>query len=307
MRNVIKKIHIRGSRLYTRFDYVFLFIDTLFLISLFFIIAYPLYYIIIASFDPKLATKDGIPLLPTKFTLDGYIASFQNNSIWQGYLNSIIYSSVGTIINILFTIFAAYPLSRKDFVGRNIIMIAFIFTMYFSGGLIPNYLLIINLGMINTIWALVLPPAISVFNMIIMRTYFISSIPIELLEASQIDGCRNIRFLTDIVLPLSKPIIAVVGLFYAVGHWNSYFSALIYLRDANKQPLQIILRSILILNQFDSKFMEQLAPEIISRLIARADVIKYVVILLSSIPVMIIYPFIQRYFVSGVMIGSVKG
>jgi len=296
-----------GSRLYTRIDTAFLAVDFLLLVFLFFVIAYPLYYVILGSFDPRLVTRDGIPLYPTQFTLDGYLTSFQNNSIWQGYRNSLLYTSVGTVINIFFTICAAYPLSRRDFAGRNVLMVLFVFTMYFSGGLIPEYLLIVNLGMINTIWALVLPPAISVMNMIIMRTYFISSIPTELLEAAQIDGCRNIHFLTKIVLPLSKPIIAVIGLFYAVGHWNSFFSALIYLREAGKQPLQIILRSILILNQFDPSFLDKLDPETIARLIARAELMKYVVILLASVPVMIMYPFVQRYFVSGVMIGSVKG
>lgn len=305
---ITKKNRLRlSSRLYTRFDICFLFFNGLLLFALFLIIAYPLYYIIIGSFDPKVATIDGIPFIPKEFTLDGYTAFFEHKALWRGYQNSLLYTSVGTVINIFFTVCAAYPLSRKDFYGRNIIMVLFVFTMYFSGGLIPSYLLVVNLKLINTIWALVLPPAISVYNMIIMRTYFMTSIPNELLEAAQIDGCRNFYFLQRIVLPLSKPIIAVLGLFYAVGHWNSYFSALIYIRESIKQPLQLVLRSILILNQFDPTFMETLDPEMIARLIAQADVMRYVTMILASIPMMIIYPFIQRYFVTGVMIGSVKG
>lgn len=296
-----------GSLLYTRSDYVFLAIDYLLLIVVFLIIAYPLYYIILGSLDPRLQTKEGLVLLPTQFTLEGFKAVFNYGSIWIGYRNSIIYTVVGTAINLIMTICAAYTLSRKDFVGRNLFMALFVFTMYFSGGLIPSYLLIVNLGLINSLWAIVLPPAISVYNMIVMRTYFSSQIPTELLEAAQIDGCRNMRFLTQIVLPLSKPIIAVVGLFYAVGHWNSFFSALIYLNEAAKQPLQIVLRQILILNQFEAGSLESMDPEMMATLSARADVMKYAVIIVASLPVLMLYPFVQRYFVSGVMIGSVKG
>ena len=294
------------SRLYTRSDGVFLVFSFIVLLAVLLIIAYPLYYVILGSFDPRLQARSGIPLLPAQVTFEGYIAAMQDRSLWRGYMNSIVYTTVGTLINLFVTICAAYPLSRKDFVGRKIFMTLFVFTMYFSGGLIPSYLLVVNLGMMDTMWALVLPGAIAVINIIIMRTYFQSSIPHEMLEAAQMDGCSNIRFLIKIVLPLSQPIIAVMVLFFSVGHWNSFFSALLYIRSADMLPLQMVLRRILILNQFDPEAMMNMSPEAVALLMQRSDVMRYVVIILASVPVMILYPLVQRYFVKGVMIGSIK-
>ena len=220
-------------------------------------------------------------------------------------MNSFYYAVLGTSINLVMTCLAAYPLSRKDLRGRNLIMGLFTFTMFFSGGLIPGFLLVSDLGMMNTVWAMVLPGAISVYNMILARTYFQSSIPVELLEASQIDGCNNTRFILKVVIPLSKPILAVLCLYYAVGHWNSYLNALLYLNDARRYPLQIVLRDILMLTQVD--FSESLDTEFLLKQQEIATLMKYSLIIVASLPVLIAYPFVQKYFVKGVMIGSLKG
>ncbi len=304
-----QKKNVRRKKLirYSGSDLVFVIMNYLILAFVLIVVAYPLYFIILGSFDSRLQIKDGLVLLPTRFTLEGYRAVFEYDAIWEGYRNSVLYTVVGTAINLFMTICASYALSRKDLAGRNLIMAMFVFTMYFSGGLIPAYLLIVDLGLINTIWAIVLPSAISVYNMIVMRTYFSNQIADELLNAAQIDGCRNMDFLLKIVLPLSKPIIAVIGLYYAVGHWNAFFDALIYLNDPSKQPLQIVLRDILIVSQSGSTLLQSIDPEKIETLAERASVMKYSVIIVGSLPVLILYPFLQRYFVSGIMIGSIKG
>ncbi|MFE0559360.1 carbohydrate ABC transporter permease [Paenibacillus sp. NPDC058910] len=268
------------------------------------IVLYPLIFIVSASFsDPTRVLNGEVWLLPKSVTLDAYANILQNEKIWIGYRNTILYTIVGTVINIIMTILAAYPLSRPDLPGRNAIMVFITLTMFFSGGLIPTYLLVKDLGMVDTMWALIVPGAIATYNLIVMRTYFQSSIPWELQEAAHIDGCSNWRLLFSIILPLSKPILAVMVLFYAVGHWNSFFNALIYIRNENLHPLQLVLREILLISQSASVD----GSVGLEDSILLAESIKYAVIIVSSLPVLLMYPFVQRHFVKGVMIGSIKG
>ncbi|MBT2697444.1 carbohydrate ABC transporter permease [Bacillus sp. ISL-40] len=270
------------------------------------LVVYPLYFIVIASIsDPNMIYEGKVWLLPKELTLEGYQRIFGDSKIWLGYKNSIIYTVVGTIVNVSFTLMAAYALSRKDLYGRNVIMFLFLMTMFFSGGLIPTYLVVKNLGLLNTMWALILPKAVAVWNVIVAKTFFESSIPNELLEAARIDGCSDVKFFWKIVLPLSKPIVAVMVLFYAVGHWNSYFDALIYLNNENLYPLQLILRNILIQNQSSTMMISDLDSLAAKQRVS--ELIKYGVIIVASIPLLIVYPFVQKYFVKGVMIGGIKG
>ncbi|WP_456289170.1 carbohydrate ABC transporter permease [Paenibacillus sp. AK002] len=268
------------------------------------IVLYPLLFIVSASFsDPARVLNGEVWLLPKGVTLDAYENILHNDKIWTGYRNTILYTTVGTAINIIMTILAAYPLSRPDLPGRNGIMVLITLTMFFNGGLIPTYLLVKDLGMVNTMWALIIPGAIATYNLIVMRTYFQSSIPWELQEAAHIDGCSNWRLLCSIILPLSKPILAVMVLFYAVGHWNSFFNALIYIRNEDLHPLQLVLREILLISQSDAVDGSVGLEESI----LLAESIKYAVIIVSSLPVLLMYPLVQRHFVKGVMIGSIKG
>ncbi|MBD2867196.1 carbohydrate ABC transporter permease [Paenibacillus arenilitoris] len=283
------------------FDIIVYAIATVILIM----ILYPLLFVVSASFsDPSKVIGGEMWLLPKGFTLDAYKEVFETKEVWTGYKNTIIYTVLGTLINITLTTLAAYPLSRKDLPGRSIFMFIIAFTMFFSGGLIPTYLLVQSLGMVDTIWSMMIPTAIATYNLIVMRTYFQTSIPWELQEAALMDGSSNTRLLVSIILPLSKPIIAVMVLFYAVGHWNAYFNALIYLNSEHLYPLQIILRNILITNQ--NALMEGDAFGLGERLLL-AESIKYSLIIVASIPVLLIYPFVQRHFIKGVMIGSLKG
>ena len=224
----------------------------------------------------------------------------------MGYRNTIIYTTLGTFINVFLTITSGYVLSRKDLIGRNVILFFFTFTMFFSGGMIPTYMLVKSLGITNTVWAMVLPNAMSVWNMMIAKTFFSTSIPDELLEAAFLDGCGKLRFFSLIVLPLSKAIIAVMVLFYAVAHWNSFFNTLIYLESQTKYPLQLVLRNILLVNQMNDASMLDDISAVIERQ-KLAELLKYGIIIVSSVPILILYPFIQKYFVRGVMIGSIKG
>jgi len=212
---------------------------------------------------------------------------------------------VGTFVNIVMTVLCAYPLSRREFLQRNRISALCVFTMYFSGGLVPNYMLVNALGLIDTRWAIIIPSAMSTWNMIICRTYFTNTIPDELYEAGQIDGCTPFRFLLRIVLPLSKPILAVLILYYGVSRWNSYYDAMIYLNSPSLMPLQIVLRDILLLNQID--VTQMMDPEALASMRGLADLLKYSTIVVASLPVLCIYPFVQKYFVKGVMVGAVKG
>ena len=290
---------------YSNGDRVFLALDWLIMLLVFVVIAYPLLFVIVASFNPGMVASKTLSLWPDKVSLEGYKVVFEYKRVWTGYLNSLIYTLVGTLINIVVTICAAYPLSRKDLFGRNAVMALFVFTMYFSGGMIPVFLQVKKLGLLNTLWAMVLPGALSVYNMIVMRTYFVTQIADDLREASELDGCGNLRFLLAIVLPLSGPILAVIALFYGVDHWNAYFDAMLYMTSNSKMPLQMVLRDILILNNDSSMLSSN--PEEMLLASERASLMKYSLILVASLPMMMLYPFAQRYFVKGIMIGAVKG
>ena len=268
-------------------------------------VAYPLYFVVIASISDPIAIYEGeVIFLPIRPTFEGYERIFSYASLYTGYMNTVIYTLVGTAINVTLTITAAYALSRKELVGRNAMMMGVMITMIFSGGLIPNYLLVRNLKIYNTMWALILPGAVSSYNLIVARTFFQQNIPDELREAADLDGCTDTGFFLRIVLPLSGSIIAVMVLFYAVGHWNSYYNALIYLSSQSKYPLQLVLRNILIVNTMDDMVNDVATQAAQQRM---GDLIKYGMIIVSSLPLMILYPFLQRYFVQGVMIGAIKG
>ncbi|ACX66960.1 MULTISPECIES: carbohydrate ABC transporter permease [Bacillales] len=293
------QIESRGDRIFNVINYAILILVTV-------IVMYPLLFVLSASFsDPQAVLRGEMLLWPKGVNLNSYAKIFQNQDIISGFTNTLVYTSLGTLINLTMTILAAYPLSRKDFVGRNAIMALLVFTMFFSGGLIPTYLLIKNLGMLNTLWVMIIPNAVSIWNIIIMRTFFQQSIPGELQEAATIDGCSNIKILTRIILPLSMPIIAVTILFYAVGHWNAFFNALLYLSDKDKFPLQLILREILIQGQTND--MVKMSTESAIKQQREVEGIKYAVLVVANIPVLALYPFLQRYFVKGVMIGAIKG
>lgn len=288
-------------------DSVVYFINYILLALLLVAVMYPIIYIISCSFSSGNALMTGkVKLLPVEPTLQSYKAVFKYQSIWTGYLNSIIYAVVGTVISMVMTLLAAYPLSRDDFRGKKIYMFIILFTMMFSGGLIPTYLLIKNLGMMDTIWAVVLPGAVSAYNIIVARTFFDNTIPKELYEAAEMDGCSDFRFFITIVLPLSTPIIAVLSLWVIVGLWNSYFGPMIYLNSQDKYPLQLVLRKILLLSQVNLN-QSNIDPETIRKNQYLGEMLKYGTIIVSTLPLMIVYPFVQKYFVKGVMIGSVKG
>lgn len=294
----------RADKIFLIFVYVFLAISLL-------IVLYPLIYIVSASIsNPHLVNSDEMWLLPKGITFEGYRTLLGNSSIWRGYLNTIYYTVLGTSINLLVTLPCAYALSREDFYGRRAFTNFMLVTMFLSGGLIPSYLLIRSLGMLNTVWALVIPGAVSVYNVVVTRTFFQSTIPREMEEAAIVDGCSDFRLFMQIVLPLSTPIIAVMALFYGVGHWNSFFNALIYLSDRSMYPLQMILREILILQDMSSNTVSNVTSEMANMLYSKqqlAQVIKYGVMIVSSLPVIIVYPFLQKYFVKGMMVGSIKG
>lgn len=287
-------------------DKIFYIVSGIILTIFFILVLYPCIFVISASFSSGAAVQSGkVMLLPVDFNISGYETVFKTSSIWTGFANSLFYTIVGTFINIVVTMIAAYALSRNDLIGRNGVMLIFTFTMFFNGGIITNYLLMVNLGLTNTRWAILLPGALGVYNMIVARTFIQSNIPVELLEASQIDGCSDIKYFTKVVLPLSKAVIAVLVLFYGVAHWNTYFNAMIYLNDRSLYPLTIFLKEILISGQIDPSTVQD--PELQEKISQIAGVIKYALIVVSMIPVLIIYPFIQKNFVKGVTIGAVKG
>lgn len=286
-------------------DRIFMFFNASVLLVITIAILLPLIFIVSASFSSAEAVIAGrVTLWPVDFSLLGYETIFEHKKVWDGFGNSLFYTVFGTLFNVAMTIIAAYPLSRDDLVGRRLITMAFIFTMLFSGGLIPTYMVVRDLGLLNTRAAMILPTGIGVFNLLITITFFRTTIPPELIEAARIDGANDFRTFLSIVLPLSRPIIAVLVLFYAVNHWNSYFQALIYLKDQELFPLQIVLREILIENSIDASMLID-----VEDLIAREglrELLKYSLIVVASVPVLIIYPFVQRHFVKGMMIGSVK-
>lgn len=252
---------------------------------------------------PQIRTDSGA--YQVGVSLDGFKAVLTDSSILRGYWNTIVYTVVGTFINMALTMLAAYPLSRSDMAGRNKIMMLFAFTMIFSGGMIPNYILMQQLNIINTRFAMWLPGAISVYNLVIMRTFFQNTIPKELLEAAQIDGCNDFRFFFQMALPLSKAVLAVITLYYAVAHWNAYFNAFLYISNKDLYPLQIVLKDILISNTISPEMLEGAAIGTYD--VNLVHVIKYASIIVACLPIWIIYPFVQKYFVQGVMIGSIKG
>ena len=295
----------------TRADRLFLLCNYAFVTVALLVVTYPLLYIVSASIsNPKLVASGEMWLWPKDITFEGYKRVFNSRQIWNGYANTILYTLAGTAVNLLVTLPAAYALSRKDFVFRNFFMGMFMVTMFFGGGLVPTYLLVKELGMINTMWALIIPSAASIWNIVVTRTFFQSAIPTELQEAAQMDGCTNLRLFIRIVLPLSLPIIAVMALFYGVGHWNSYFSALIYLNDSGKYPLQLVLRQILVLQEMSAQGGTMVDAATATAANTKAEIaalVKYAVIIVSTLPVIAVYPFLQRYFVQGVLIGSLKG
>jgi len=276
------------------------------LLLLLLVVGYPIIYVLSCSFSSGAAVSSGQVLLwPVDFSIQGYKIIFNYKSVWTGFGNTIFYTVVGTTLNMFLSVLVAYPLSRPNYQGKGIVTLLFTITMMFSAGIIPSYLLMSNLGLTNTRWALILAGAISTYNMIIIRTYFKNSIPGELIEAARIDGCSELRTLWSVVLPLSTAVLAVVTLYYAVGHWNSYFTAMIYLRDRNLQPLQMVLRDILAASKIDLTQIDD--PELLAQMTGTADLIKYSLIVVSSAPIIAAYPFVQKFFKKGVMIGSVKG
>ena len=292
------KINYKQDRIYYIVCYTIITLLTL-------IVLYPVIYVISTSFSSADRVVQGdVWLLPVDFNLQGYKIILGYKNIWIGYLNTIFYTVVGTLINLAVTLMCAYPMARKTLRGRGPIMFFFSFTMLFSAGTIPYYILMNSLGLLNTRWVLLLPGAMSVYNMIVCRTFIQTNVPDEMLEASQSDGCNDIHFFFRMVLPLSKSIIAVLALWYGVGHWNSYFDAFLYLRDNNLFPLQIFLRELLIQSQQISEVTETLEE------MQNMDiyvVLKYCIIVVSTAPLCCIYPFIQKYFQKGVLVGSVKG
>ncbi|HKL57409.1 MAG TPA: carbohydrate ABC transporter permease [Sphaerochaeta sp.] len=288
-----------SDRLFSILNNTFLFISMM-------VVAYPLIYIISSSLSsPQAVMAHKVWLLPVDFDLISYRAVFTNKQIGLGYMNSLIYMASGTVVSVLLTMLLAYPLSRKEFYGRNVVTKFILFTMLFTGGIIPLYLTVRNLGIYNTRWAIILPNAITVWNVIIARTFLQDNISDELYEAAMIDGCSDIRFLFSFVFPLSGAIVAVLGLFYAVGQWNKYFDALLYLQDQALYPLQIVLRNILIINKNTPSMTMDVEAAI--RAQGLSETIRYALIVVASLPLLVLYPFVQKFFVKGVMIGSVKG
>lgn len=295
---------MKNRILKSKSDIIFDTVNVVLLTLVLIVVLYPLLFVVNASISKMTYVLQGeVILFPKGFNLDAYKMVFDNPRIMTGYKNTIGYTLVGTAINLAMTIAGAYPLSRKDFAGRHIFTVFFTITMFFSGGLIPTYLVVTGLGLYNTFWVMVILGAVGMWNMIIMRTFFQTSIPQEIQEAAFIDGCSNFGLLFRIVLPLSAPIIAVMVIFYGVGHWNAFFNALIYLKDHSRFPLQLILREILIIQ--DMQNMIDSSSLLDQQMIAES--IKYAVIIVSSVPVLLLYPFLQKYFVKGVMVGAIKG
>ena len=293
-------------------DRIFSMITLILIMAMIIIVAYPLYFVLVASVSsPAVVNSGDLLLYPKGFSLIGYNNILGNTKLWAGYANTLFYTVMGTLVGVSITILAGYAFSRSDLPGRNLLMGIFVFTMYFSGGLVPLYLVVKQLNLINTRTIIILLGSVSVYNIIIARSFFVSSIPKELQEAAFVDGCTNQRFFFEIVVPISKPIIAVITLYCAIAYWNSFFNAMIYLNDTDKYPLQLVLREILLSFQM----MQQQAAngggvvdaETLAEMNTLVEVVKYGVIVVATVPVLIIYPFIQKYFVKGVMIGAVKG
>lgn len=286
-------------------DHLYMSLVNILCIVFLIVIIIPLIFVVAASFSsPKALLSGRVFLWPVEPNLRGYKMVFENDLIMSGFGNSILYTVVGTCINLVMTVLAAYPLSRKDLAVKNVVMILFTFTMLFNGGMIPTYLLMKNLNILDSIWVMVLPTAISVWNLIITRTYFQTTIPPEILESASIDGCDDFRFLIKMVLPLSVPILAVNVLLYAVGHWNSYFNAMLYLDTNSKFPLQLVLREILV--NMNTAGMTLDVKEQLERTETKY-LLQFSSIVIGTVPVMLLYPLVQKYFVKGIMVGAIKG
>lgn len=298
---------------YTWADKIFVVAVYTVVILITFVCLYPMYYTVIASFSNPYDVYTGkVNLLPKGFSLTSYELVFQNKGIWKGYANTIFYTVFGTIFNLILTIPCAYALSKQRMYGRNVFMTLFIITMYFSGGMIPTYILFNNLHLTNTRLILIIAGGLSVYNVVVTRTYFQNNIPESLYEAARIDGASEFRIFWQLVIPLSAPIIAVITLYYAVGHWSSYFNAMIYTTDTDLQPLQLVLRRILILNEtaYEDAMNSGADPDIIKNAALQSQqavTMKYSLVFIASVPMLIIYPFIQKFFVKGIMVGSLKG
>jgi putative aldouronate transport system permease protein len=288
----------KGERI---FDAVLISFSILILV----IVAYPLYFVVIASFsNPEAVLGGKLSFWPIGFNLESYKMILDEPKIWLGYRNSVIYTILGTVINLILTTLAAFPLSRKDMPYRRLLTFVITFTMLFSGGMIPVYMVVRGLKLTDTIWAMVIPNAIATYNMLVMKNYFQSSIPEELHEAAAIDGCGPFQSLLRVVLPLSRPILAVITLFYAVGHWNAFFNAIIYLRDQKLYPLQIVLREIMLQNSLEAVGGDMTG---MYEKVMRGETMKYAVIIVASVPVLLFYPLVQKYFTKGIMVGAIKG
>lgn len=286
-------------------DKIFNVVNALIMILICIVIVYPIYYVLVASMTDPVIVNSGKPLLyPEKLYLQGYKTTLSYKPLWTAYKNTIFYTVVGTIVSLIATIPAGYTLSRKDLPGRRGLIFVFTFTMFFSGGIIPLYLTIKNLGIYNSVWAMVLPSAVSAYNLIVCRSFFESGIPDELLEAAKVDGCSDFRFFFKIAIPISTTIIAVMCLFYATAMWNQFFNALMYLQDDNKMPLQVVLRNLVLMNQANQ--MGSSGDSMVTKQ-KLAEQLKYCIVVVSAAPLLIVYPFLQKYFAKGVTIGAVKG
>lgn len=300
----MKRSAVRQSKADIIYDTLVL----IFILILLLLILYPLWFVLIASVsDSSQVIKGNVVLLPKGFSLEAYKKVLEDPKIVAGYRNTIFYTVVGTLINLVSTVAIAYPLSRRDFVGRKVITIILTFTMFFSGGLIPTYLVYKQLQIANTIWIMLIPGMVNVYNMIVMRSFF-ESLPYDMHEAAFIDGCSNMKILIKIIVPLSMPIIAVMIIFYGVAHWNEYFNALVYISDPEIKPLQLILRDILITNTSRvSRMMSGASDYNEMDKMRLAESIKYAVVVVSTLPVLCLYPFLQKHFSKGIMIGAIKG
>ena len=294
-------VKVQKSRTDKIFDFFLYTISTIIVI----VMLYPMYFIVIASFsNPADVSAGNIVLLPKGITFKGYQKLLEYSQLWVGYKNTILYAALGTVISLVVNVPTAYALSRKDLCGRNLFTVFYLIPMFFTGGLIPTYLIVKDFGLLDNFWVMVLPFSVITYYIIVARTFFNNSIPGDLWEAAQIDGCGNLGFFFQIVIPLSKAVLAVIALWTAVGQWNSYFNALIYLRNPDLQPLQLVLRNILISNQTISSMSTGAAAVEAKQM---ADLIKYAIIVVSSAPIMCMYPFVQKHFNQGVMLGSLKG
>lgn len=290
----------RSDKLYGVFSHIIILLVMV-------ILVYPIWAVVVASFsDPTELYKSSFHFWPETVTMDSYKLVFRDDSFLTGIWNSVKYTVVGTFINVILNICAAYPLSKRNFKGQSLLMKLFTFTMFFSGGIVPTYILINKMHLIDSFWVMILPSAIGTFNVILMRTYFQTNIPQELEDAASVDGCTNFKFLIRIALPLSIPIIVVVALYYGVGHWNDYFTAMMYLTKRQLYPLQLVLREILLENEAGKMLNVATDAAYAERMMSRMG-LKYAVIVISTIPILVIYPFVQKFFSKGVMVGAVKG